>query len=329
MGRIGNSLSHLTLALSASLQEATLDTSVTVLVMRLCSLPGVAGTVASHETCQRTLCSVPVEPGETFASAALEALERTVQARQTQQQPSGLHRSMPPPSRPGGSSAAPRRRSQPQTFQTSGYLRSQRPVQQPAKQGAQGFEPLNDCPPVNLRPMTLRGEWFTSIDLNDTYFHVPIAPHHTQFLRFAFQGRHFQFRVLPFGLSLSPRVFTRCVAAALSPLQSPRPWGGRWARGEWFTSIDLNDTYFHVPIAPHHTQFLRFAFQGRHFQFRVLPFGLSLSPRVFTRCVAAALSPLQSRGMKILPYLDDWLICAPSWSQVTRSSRMWPSSVSE
>ena len=88
------------------------------------------------------------------------------------------------------------------------------------------------------------------------------------------------------------------------------------ARGEWFTLVDLKDAYFHVPIAPHHRQFLRFAFQGRRFQFRVLPFGLSLSPRVFTRCVAAALSPLQSRGMKILPYLDDWLICAPSQSQV-------------
>jgi hypothetical protein len=84
------------------------------------------------------------------------------------------------------------------------------------------------------------------------------------------------------------------------------------ARGEWFTSVDLKDSYFHVPIASHHRQFLRFAFQGRRFQFKVLPFGLSLSPRVFTRCVAAALSPLQSRGMTILPYLDDWLLCARS-----------------
>lgn len=92
------------------------------------------------------------------------------------------------------------------------------------------------------------------------------------------------------------------------------------SEGEWFTSIDLKDAYFHVPIASAHRRFLRFAFQGRHYQFRVLPFGLSLSPRVFTRFVAAALAPLQAQGLKILPYLDDWLICAPSQQQAVRDT---------
>ncbi|XP_077395323.1 uncharacterized protein LOC144031774 [Festucalex cinctus] len=92
------------------------------------------------------------------------------------------------------------------------------------------------------------------------------------------------------------------------------------AQGEWFTSIDLKDAYFHVPIAPRHRRFLRFAYKGRHWQFRVLPFGLSLAPRVFTRFVRAALAPLQSVGMKVLPYLDDWLLCAPSRAQVIRDT---------
>ncbi|XP_030272829.1 uncharacterized protein LOC115581680 [Sparus aurata] len=64
-------------------------------------------------------------------------------------------------------------------------------------------------------------------------------------------------------------------------------------KGDWFTSVDLRDAYFHVPICPDHRPFLRFAFQGRAYQFKVLPFGLSLSPRVFTRVIGAALRPLQ------------------------------------
>ncbi len=40
---------------------------------------------------------------------------------------------------------------------------------------------------------------------------------------------------------------------------------------------------------------------------QVLPFGLSLSPRVFTKVAEAALVPLREQGVRILNYLDDWL----------------------
>ncbi|KAL0152919.1 hypothetical protein M9458_051748 [Cirrhinus mrigala] len=68
----------------------------------------------------------------------------------------------------------------------------------------------------------------------------------------------------------------------------------------WFAAIDLKDAYFHVPILPRHRPFLRFAFEGRAYQYRVLPFGLALSPRVFTKVVEGALSPLWERGIRIL-----------------------------
>ncbi|KAL0177345.1 hypothetical protein M9458_026239, partial [Cirrhinus mrigala] len=81
---------------------------------------------------------------------------------------------------------------------------------------------------------------------------------------------------------------------------------------DWFVTIDLKDAYFHVSILPHHRKFLRFAFRGEAYQYRVLPFGLALSPRTFTKCVDAALAPLRLQGIRILNYIDDWLILAQS-----------------
>ncbi|KAI2660195.1 hypothetical protein H4Q32_025915 [Labeo rohita] len=85
---------------------------------------------------------------------------------------------------------------------------------------------------------------------------------------------------------------------------------------DWFVAIDLKDAYFHVSILPRHRPFLRFAFEGRAYQYKVLPFGLSLSPRVFTKVAEAALAPLREMDIRILNYFDDWLILAHSWDLV-------------
>ncbi len=81
---------------------------------------------------------------------------------------------------------------------------------------------------------------------------------------------------------------------------------------DWFVAIDLKDAYFHVSILPTHRKFLRFAFRGKAHQYRVLPFGLAHSPRTFTKCVDAVLALLRLQGVRILNYIDDWLILAQS-----------------
>lgn len=54
--------------------------------------------------------------------------------------------------------------------------------------------------------------------------------------------------------------------------------------GDWFFSLDLKKMYCYIQIAPHHRQFFRFAFEEVAYQYTVLPFGLSLTPRTFTKC---------------------------------------------
>ena len=85
--------------------------------------------------------------------------------------------------------------------------------------------------------------------------------------------------------------------------------------GNWFISIDLKDAYFHIPIYPPHRKFLRFAFKGIAYEYLVLPFGLSLSPRVFVKCTEAAIAPLRERGIRLATYIDDWLLAAQSPQQ--------------
>lgn len=79
-------------------------------------------------------------------------------------------------------------------------------------------------------------------------------------------------------------------------------------KGDWVISVDLTDAYLHVPIHQLSRKFLRFCYQDEVFQFRVLPFGLSVSPRVFTRLVDAIMAHVWSLGFQVHHYLDDWLL---------------------
>ncbi len=85
---------------------------------------------------------------------------------------------------------------------------------------------------------------------------------------------------------------------------------------DWFAAIELKDAYFHVSILLRHRPFLRFAFEGRAWQYRVLPFRALPVSRVFTKVVEGALTPLREVDVRILNYLDDWLILAQSREQL-------------
>ena len=68
--------------------------------------------------------------------------------------------------------------------------------------------------------------------------------------------------------------------------------------GVWGASLDLTDTYFHVPIAKGTES--GYGCLGRpDFQFRVLPFGLSLAPWLFTTIARELGKVLRSMGIRV------------------------------
>ena len=88
--------------------------------------------------------------------------------------------------------------------------------------------------------------------------------------------------------------------------------------GCWMAAIDLKDAYFHVPIHPSDQKYLRFRIENRSYQYQVLPFGLSTSPRTFTKVLQPVIAFIRMQGVHITPYLDDILVTASDPDTLTR-----------
>ncbi|MES9880172.1 MAG: reverse transcriptase domain-containing protein [Sedimenticola sp.] len=78
--------------------------------------------------------------------------------------------------------------------------------------------------------------------------------------------------------------------------------------GDWAVSIDLMDAYLHVPIRPSSRKYLRFRWQDKAYQFRVLPFGIATAPKVFTKIMEVVAAVGRRKGINLLQYFDDWLL---------------------
>ena len=67
-------------------------------------------------------------------------------------------------------------------------------------------------------------------------------------------------------------------------------------QGEWITSLDFSDAYFHIPIAQRSRKYLRFHLNKVTYQFQALPYGLATAPLEFTKVVKEVKLKAQARG---------------------------------
>ena len=92
--------------------------------------------------------------------------------------------------------------------------------------------------------------------------------------------------------------------------------------GHFMTKLDLKDAYLSVAVHPDCQKYLRFVWKNLTFQFRALPFGLNIAPRVFTRLLKPVAAALRKRGARIVIYLDNILIIGSQIEETRRFTEM-------
>ena len=76
--------------------------------------------------------------------------------------------------------------------------------------------------------------------------------------------------------------------------------------GDHLVSWDVKDAFYHVRILPTHRKFFRFVVAGVVYEPRVLPFGMKLSPWVWTKLMRPVVAALRLQGYRVNAYVDDF-----------------------
>lgn len=92
--------------------------------------------------------------------------------------------------------------------------------------------------------------------------------------------------------------------------------------GDYLCTIDLSDAYCHVPVKKSHQRFLSFHFRGKTFSWKCLPFGLASAPQAFSQLTNWVAALLRKQGLRIIVYLDDFLLAAQSFEELVMKTKL-------
>jgi len=82
--------------------------------------------------------------------------------------------------------------------------------------------------------------------------------------------------------------------------------------GDFACTLDFKSAYWSILVREDLRRLLNFEWNGEFWRWRSLCFGLSLSPRIFTKIIKPAITKLREAGIRICVYLDDMVILGRS-----------------
>lgn len=85
-----------------------------------------------------------------------------------------------------------------------------------------------------------------------------------------------------------------------------------------FLSMDIRNGYRHFRLAPQMRDWFIFHYAGRYYQCVALPFGWGRSPLWFTQLMATFVKELRRSELRVLAYLDDFLLVPTTSGIVSR-----------
>jgi hypothetical protein len=86
--------------------------------------------------------------------------------------------------------------------------------------------------------------------------------------------------------------------------------------GDYLFSVGLKSGYHHVDVAPEYWQYLGFEWQGKCV-FCQLPFVLATACFVFTKLIKQLVAHWRRAGIRVIPYINDFLFICGSASEFT------------
>ncbi len=89
-------------------------------------------------------------------------------------------------------------------------------------------------------------------------------------------------------------------------------------KGWWCLTFDLAQGYHHIEMTPNSREWLGFKVLNCWYRYKVLPFGLSWSPCVFTKVVRQTVRWWRKQGVFVMAYVDDFIVLAPTKEELLK-----------